>query len=89
MHASKRATSVTQAHLALPPATPITLHPSAFAIWPAMDPVAPAAPDTSTVSPAEGLPISIMPSKASHRASVRAPAIRGVRAAYGHGTVGS
>src|SRR6266403_4079816 len=61
MAASKCASLTSQAHLFLPPAVPITRQPLILAIWPATEPVAPAAPDTTTVSPALILPISIIP----------------------------
>src|ERR1700716_2698746 len=61
MAASKCASLTSQAHLSLPPAVPITLQPLILAIWPATEPVALAAPDTTTVSPALILLISIIP----------------------------
>src|ERR1700759_2896397 len=61
MAASKCASLTSQAHLSLPPAVPMTRQPLILAIWPATEPVAPAAPDTTTVSPALILPISIIP----------------------------
>ena len=39
----------------------ITRHPLILAIWPATEPVAPAAPDTTTVSPALTGPTSVIP----------------------------
>jgi len=39
----------------------VTRQPLILAIWPATEPVAPAAPDTTTVSPGLILPISIIP----------------------------
>jgi hypothetical protein len=36
------------------PAYPMTLHPLSLAIWPTRLPTAPAAPDTTTVSPSLG-----------------------------------
>ena len=53
--------STSQSHFSLPPAMPTTRHPLIRAIWPATEPVAPAAPDTTTVSPAFGLPTSSSP----------------------------
>ena len=35
--------------------------PSILASWPATEPVAPAAPDTTTVSPGRGRPMSFSP----------------------------
>ncbi len=46
------------------PALPITRQPFSFAIWPATDPTAPAAPDTNTVSPSFGRPTSSRPTYA-------------------------
>ena len=40
---------------------PTTRAPAILAIWPATEPVAPAAADTTTVSPACGLPMPVMP----------------------------
>ena len=48
-------------HFAAPPAMPITRQPFSFAICAATMPVAPAAPETTTVSPAIGRPISRRP----------------------------
>ena len=42
-------------------AIPITWQPQRLASWPATEPVAPAAPETTTVSPSFGLPISFSP----------------------------
>ena len=44
-----------------PPAMPTTRQPLMRAIWPATEPVAPAAPETSTVSPGLGSPRSSSP----------------------------
>jgi hypothetical protein len=48
-------------HFSLPPAVPMTRQPLILAIWPATEPVAPAALDTTTVSPALIWPISVIP----------------------------
>ena len=40
---------------------PTTRAPAIFAIWPATDPVAPAAAETTTVSPGWGLPMPTIP----------------------------
>src|ERR1700729_1549176 len=61
MAASKCASLISQSHLSLPPAVPITRQPLILAIWPAIEPVAPAAPDTTTDSPGLILPISTIP----------------------------
>ena len=60
MHSSKPSDR-TQSHFSGPPAVPITWQPRILAIWPATDPVAPAAPETTTVSPACGFPMSSNP----------------------------
>ena len=44
-----------------PPAMPMVVAPASLAIWPATEPVAPAAPDTRTMSPGRGLPSSSIP----------------------------
>ena len=49
---------------ARPPAMPITRQPLILAICPTTEPVAPAAPETTTVSAAFGSPISSNPKKA-------------------------
>src|ERR1700722_5548499 len=61
MAASNCASLISQSHLSLPPAVPTTRQPLILAICPATEPVAPAAPDTTTDSPALILPISIIP----------------------------
>jgi hypothetical protein len=48
-------------HFSGPPAMPTTRQPLIFAIWPTSPPTAPAAPETTTVSPALGLPTSSRP----------------------------
>ena len=52
MAASKPSSSVSIRHFSAPPAIPTTRQPFTRAIWPAMVPTAPAAPETTTVSPA-------------------------------------
>ena len=47
--------------MSAPPAMPTTRQPLIFAIWQTAAPTAPAAPDTTTVSPAWGLPMSSNP----------------------------
>ena len=61
MHASKPSSSTTHAHFSAPPAIPTTRQPLIFASWPTVCPTAPAAPDTTRVSPAFGWPTSISP----------------------------
>ena len=61
MAASKLASSVSQLHFFVPPAIPITRHPFILAICPAIEPVAPAAPEITTVSPSLGPPTSSRP----------------------------
>ena len=59
---SKPNSSVSQAHFSGEPAMPTTVPaPSMRASWPTTDPVAPAAPDTTTVSPGLGWPMSSSP----------------------------
>ena len=43
---------------------PIVRQPAILASWPTIDPVAPAAPETTTVSPGSGLPTSNNPYQA-------------------------
>ena len=65
MQSSKPATSRTHACFSSVLAVPTTrAAPIARAIWPASEPVAPAAAVTSTVSPAAGRPISRIPTHA-------------------------
>ena len=61
MHASNPNSSVTSGHLAGPPAMPMTWQPLILAICPATLPTAPAAPDTTTVSPSLSRPVSSRP----------------------------
>src|ERR1700675_332482 len=61
MAASKPYSSTSHLHFSAPPAMPTARQPWIFAIWPTMDPVAPAAPETTTVSPALGRPTSSRP----------------------------
>ncbi len=58
MHASKPNSSTTTRHFSSPPAIPMTRQPLILAIWPATLPTAPAAPETTTVSPALAFPVS-------------------------------
>ena len=60
-HASKPSSSVIHAHFSGPPAMPTTRQPMILPICPATDPTAPAAPDTTTVSPSFGCATSNMP----------------------------
>ncbi len=76
MAASKCASLTSQSHLSLPPAVPMTRQPVILAIWPAMEPVAPAAPDTTTHSPALILPISFIPKYAVSPLSPSKPSAR-------------
>ena len=48
-------------HFSAPPAMPTTRQPLILAIWPTTWPTAPAAAETTTVSPATGRPISSSP----------------------------
>lgn len=61
MHASNPKSSTTARHFCGPPAMPTTRAPAILAICPATDPVAPAAADTTTVSPGCGRPMSVIP----------------------------
>ena len=61
MQASNPKSSTTALHLCGPPAMPTTRAPAILAICPATDPVAPAAAETTTVSPGWGLPMSVIP----------------------------
>jgi len=61
MHASKPKSSTTARHFSGPPAMPTTRAPAIRAICPATEPVAPAAADTTTVSPGCGRPTPVIP----------------------------
>ena len=61
MAASKPSSSTSHAHFSGPPAMPIARAPLSFAICPATEPTAPAAPDTTTVSPSCRSPTSSRP----------------------------
>src|SRR5215510_6997722 len=61
MAASAPSSLVSHAHFASLPAVPITRHPRILPICTTSEPVAPAAPETTSVSPAFGLPISLRP----------------------------
>src|SRR6185312_3433485 len=52
MQASKSKSATTWRHFSDPPAMPMARHPLTFAIWPTALPTAPAAAETTTVSPA-------------------------------------
>src|SRR5258707_12286943 len=56
--------SLTKAHLAAPPADPITVCPLSLAIWHATDPTAPEAAETNTTSPGLGTAILSKPTQA-------------------------
>src|ERR1700676_5569742 len=62
---------LTKAHLAAPPADPMTMCPLSLAIWHATDPTAPDAAETNTTSP--GLSIAIL-SKPTQAVSPGMPA---------------
>ena len=62
--ASKPSVSVSQRHLSSVPAMPTTRRPRIFPIWPTSDPTAPAAAETTSVSPGFGRPISKRPTHA-------------------------
>ena len=61
MQASKPSSLTTQSHLAAPPAMPTTRQPLILASWPTVCPTAPAAPETTSVSPGLGKPTSSSP----------------------------
>ena len=52
---------MSHAHFSGPPAMPTTRQPRILPSWPAIDPTAPAAPDTTTVSLSFVSPTSIIP----------------------------
>src|SRR5258706_14687211 len=54
----------TNAHLAAPPADPMTVCPLSLAIWHATDPTAPEAAETNTTSPGLGIAILSKPTQA-------------------------
>ncbi len=54
MQASKPSSRTTQSHFAAPPAMPTARQPLILASWPTVWPTAPAAPETTTVSPGFG-----------------------------------
>src|SRR5688572_13986490 len=64
MTSSAPSTSFTNLHLSGPPARPTTRQPRYLAICTTLEPTAPAAADTTTVSPAFGWPISVRPNHA-------------------------
>src|SRR5256714_5973465 len=64
MQASTASSRTACSHLAGPPATPTARQPWIFASCPTTLPTAPAAADTTTVSPAFGLPICVSPYQA-------------------------
>src|SRR5216683_3305926 len=55
---------LTKAHLAAPPADPMTVCPLSLAIWHTTDPTAPEAADTNTTSPGLGIAIFSKPTQA-------------------------
>jgi len=59
--ASNPSSSTSQRHFSGPPVIPTARQPSMRAIWPAMLPTEPAAPDTTTVWPGSGRPTSSSP----------------------------
>ena len=61
MAASRPRSSVSQRHFSSVPQMPTTRAPRCLAIWAAIEPVAPAAADTTTVSPAFTCATSTMP----------------------------
>ncbi len=61
------------AHFSGPPAMPTTRAPAIFAICAATEPTAPAAADTTTVSPSWGRPMSCMPTYAVRPVMPRTP----------------
>src|SRR6266851_962860 len=61
MEASAPSSLVRYAHLSSVPAVPTTRQPTILPIWTTRDPVAPAAPETTSVSPGLGLPIILSP----------------------------
>lgn len=82
MAASIPSSPVSQSHFAFPPAIPMTRHPLIFAICAAAAPVAPAAPETTTVSHAAMRPTSSSPIYAV------SPVTPSVFSATGSGTPG-
>src|SRR3979490_524200 len=56
--------SLTKAHLAAPPADPMTVCPLSLAIWHATDPTAPEAAETNITSPGSGCAILSNPTQA-------------------------
>src|SRR5689334_12372902 len=63
-HASNPSSRTTYSHLSLDPATPTARQPRIFASWPTAEPTAPAAAETTTVSPGFGCPRSYSPTYA-------------------------
>ncbi len=61
------------AHFSGPPAMPTTRAPRALAICPAVEPTAPAAAETTKVSPGWGLPICVVPNHAVSPVIPKAP----------------
>jgi hypothetical protein len=61
MAASKPNSSRHWRFFSAPPAIPTARQPSSPAIWPTADPTAPAAEDTTTVSPAFAAQLSVSP----------------------------
>src|SRR5229473_2761086 len=55
---------LTKAHLAAPPAAPMTVCPLNLAIWHTNDPMAPEAAETTTTSPGLGIAILSKPTQA-------------------------
>src|SRR6267378_523388 len=55
---------LTKAHLAAPPADPMTVCPLSLAIWHTTDPTAPEAAETNTTSPGLGIAIFSKPTQA-------------------------
>src|SRR5713101_3527455 len=73
MHASKLSSSTTYRHLLGEPATPTARHPLILASWPTIDPTAPDAAETTTVSPGFGWPMSSRPTYAVKPGMPRTP----------------
>src|SRR6267154_1493579 len=58
---------LTKAHLAAPPADPMTVCPLSLAIWHTTDPTAPEAAETNTTSPGLGIAILSKPNQEETR----------------------
>src|ERR1700756_2354943 len=73
MQPSKPSSLRAYSHFSCAPAIPTTWHPLIFASWPTIAPTAPAAADTTTVSPAFGCPTLRSPKYAVRPGIPRTP----------------